>query len=179
MKKLGFSLIAVGFLAAALVSVLDVEHVKWAFYVPLLVVGFVGVGIVRTAARSHAQASHTVAANIQAIHESLQRVVDNVTGLHRDKHRIDVYDLRGRIDETLVEDLGRFAEARETIAVRHGLQNYADVMTHFAAGERYLNRVWSASADGWQDEAHAYIDKAREQFEEAFSLLKKLEAGKR
>ena len=33
-----------------------------------------------------------------------------------------------------------------------GMQNYADVMSNFAAGERYINRVWSASTDGYVDE---------------------------
>jgi hypothetical protein len=50
-------------------------------------------------------------------------------------------------------------------------------MSHFAAGERYLNRVWSASADGYVDEVNAYMVKAEEQFSEAFDQLKKLEAA--
>ena len=34
-----------------------------------------------------------------------------------------------------------------------GLQTYADIMSEFAAGERYINRVWSASADEYDNEA--------------------------
>jgi hypothetical protein len=45
-----------------------------------------------------------------------------------------------------------------------GLQTYADIMSHFAAGERYINRVWSASADGYDEEAESYLVKASEQF---------------
>ena len=52
----------------------------------------------------------------------------------------------------------------ECIAHSYGLAAYADVMSCFAAGERYLNRAWCASADGYIDEIHQYIDKAREQF---------------
>jgi hypothetical protein len=48
-----------------------------------------------------------------------------------------------------------------------GMQNYADVMSNFAAGERYINRVWSASTDGYVDEVNMYIDRALEQFREA------------
>ena len=36
-------------------------------------------------------------------------------------------------------------------------------------------RVWSASTDGHIDEAHAYVDKAREQFEQALGILRGLE----
>ena len=45
-----------------------------------------------------------------------------------------------------------------------GMQNYADVMSHFAAGERYINRVWSASTDGYVDEVRTYLERARDQF---------------
>ena len=48
-----------------------------------------------------------------------------------------------------------------------GLQTYADIMSHFAAGERYINRVWSSSADGYDAEATTYLAKAMEQFADA------------
>jgi hypothetical protein len=48
-------------------------------------------------------------------------------------------------------------------------------MSHYAAGERYLNRVWSAAADGYIDESHTYIGRAQTQFEEANERLKALQ----
>jgi len=48
------------------------------------------------------------------------------------------------------------------------------VMSCFAAGERYLNRVWSASADGYIDEVNAYLVKAQEQFVDSLDKIKKL-----
>jgi hypothetical protein len=50
-------------------------------------------------------------------------------------------------------------------------------MSSFAAGERYLNRVWSASADGYIDEVSAYIDKAREQFVESLEKVRQLKVA--
>ena len=44
-------------------------------------------------------------------------------------------------------------------------------MSRFAAGERYLNRVWSASADGYIDEVNTYIEKSREQFSDCLSKI--------
>ena len=52
-----------------------------------------------------------------------------------------------------------------------GLQTYADIMSKFAAGERYVNRVWSASADGYDHEASTYLEKAAVQFREAQQQL--------
>jgi hypothetical protein len=75
--------------------------------------------------------------------------------------------LRDRIDTGLRPDLIRFADARESMVHLFGLQTYADIMTHFAAGERYINRVWSASADGYDEEAARYLGRAEEQFADA------------
>jgi hypothetical protein len=56
-----------------------------------------------------------------------------------------------------------------------GMQNYADVMSAFAAGERYINRVWSASTDGYLEEVRLYLEKARNQFVEANGLFRRLQ----
>jgi hypothetical protein len=47
-------------------------------------------------------------------------------------------------------------------------------MSNFAAGERYINRVWSASTDGYVDEVRAYLERARTQFGEARSHFHEL-----
>ena len=44
-------------------------------------------------------------------------------------------------------------------------------MSSFAAGERYINRVWSASADGYDEEAETYLGKAAQQFVDAQQQL--------
>ena len=51
---------------------------------------------------------------------------------------------------------------------------YARVMNPFSAGERYLNRVWSASTDGYIDDAHRHMAKARDQFTEALDAYREL-----
>ena len=47
--------------------------------------------------------------------------------------------------------------------------------THFAAAERYLNRVWSASADGYIDEVNEYLQKAGDQFAESLATLRRFQ----
>ena len=51
-------------------------------------------------------------------------------------------------------------------------------MNYFATGERYLNRVWSASVDGYIDEVTDYISKCEKQFEGALQELKRLDQMK-
>ena len=175
MKIAGYLLMAGGFLAGAYFAVLDVDTVPVGSYLPALVVGVVGVGIARMASHKESRDEEVVSANIEAIEAALGKIVEDARAFDRDKESIDVYELRHHIDRTFPDDLDTFVQARQSIVHAFGLQAYADVMNPFAAGERYLNRVWSASTDGYVDEAHAYIAKAAEQFQEArqtFEALK-------
>lgn len=174
MKLAGYALIVVSFLTAAYTAVVQPLAVDWQRFGVLLAVGVVGVVLVRVAMRGAAHHEVVVSANISAIGASLGRLAAAAERLDQAKGDIDVYDLRHRIDADFADDLGAFAEARESIAVSHGLDAYAAVMNPFAAGERYLARVWSASTDGYVDEAHEYVTRAREQFAEALATFRGL-----
>ncbi|MFQ5512585.1 MAG: hypothetical protein ACE5EO_12125 [Candidatus Krumholzibacteriia bacterium] len=176
MRKSGYVLIALSFLASSLAAVRQTTEIQWAWFVPLILVGVAGIILVRMAIRQKQQAVEEVAANISSIHESLHSVVKKIAQLNLEKSSINTYDMRHRIDELLVEDLDDFADAREAIGHKYGLQHYADVMSHFAAGERYINRVWSASADGYIDEVNTFMEKAEVQFSEAFARMEQLKA---
>ncbi len=175
MKVLGYLLIAAGFLGGSYFAVLNAEKVPVSSYLPMLVVGAVGVALARVASHKESRDVEVVSANIGAIGSSLERIVEKVQAFDRDKETIDVYELRHHIDREFPDDLDTFVQARQSIAHSFGLQSYADVMNPFAAGERYLNRVWSTSTDGYIDEAYTYVSKAREQFEEALEVFKGLE----
>lgn len=167
-------MISAGFLAAALASVADQERVEWAYFAGGLTLGAAGVAVVRTGHRRLHKEQGRLTENIRIIETALGNIVANVTRLNEQKESIDTYDVRHKIEELFPEDVGRFVEARQSIGYLYGLEAYGDVMTSFAAGERYLNRVWSASADGYIDEVNRYIDKAREQFVDSLEKIRKL-----
>jgi hypothetical protein len=169
MHALGLILIAVGFTAGSLVAVLDPEGIDWLVFVPCLVVGAAGVALVQIAMRRVATDVTRIAANFEALDSRLRTIVAQIRALDETKDSLDIYAVPDRIDEAFPADILAFVEARESILHAWGAEAYAEVMTHFAAAERYLNRVWSCSADGWIDEAHEYIGRAREQFEEALA----------
>lgn len=75
------------------------------------------------------------------------------------------------IDGRCVPVLAEFAEGRNVIAHRFGTPAYAEVMTEFASGERYLNRAWSAAADGYVDEVERSITAAQSFFRAARERL--------
>lgn len=176
MRNIGLVLIILGFLAGALIAVLDPAAIRWSWFVPCLGVGIVGVILVQIAIRRHATDATRLETNTRILNQSLGRLVSNLRALDDEKESVDTYDLPERIDQTFREDIGAFVDARESMVHIWGMQSYADVMSHFAAGERYLNRVWSCAADGYIDEAHTYITRSRAQFAEALAKLEALSA---
>jgi hypothetical protein len=174
MKTFGYLMITIGFLAGALVAVLDTEQVRWGLFSAAMAVGAAGIGTVQLAKRRKTKFKAKLADDVNSIQNSLSRIVENVARLDAEKASLDPYEVRHRIDELLPEDIDTFLEGRESIAHVHGLHAYADVMSYFAAAERYLNRVWSASADGYVDEMHMYLERARTQFADTLNRLKQL-----
>ena len=169
-------MVTVGFIAGSLAAVVEQDAVRWLWYAPGLVLGIAGAIAIRIDIARHSKTEHHVAAGVENVYASLERIAANINKLDADKHSINTYDMRFRIDELFLEDLDIFVDARESIAHRHGLAAYGEVMSSFAAGERYLNRVWSASADGYIDEVNTYIEKAREQFSECIEKISRLKA---
>ena len=167
MKLLGYALISIGFLGGAYTAVRQVEGVDVAAFIAWLAAAVLGVIVVRRAGHKEATDTVRLTSNIETIEGSLRRIVEEADRLNEEKEAINVYDLRHVIDQRFPEELTLFVDARESIAHSYGLQAYADVMSRFAAGERYLNRVWSASTDGYVDEASRYIQRSAEQFHEA------------
>ncbi len=167
MRGFAYALVTLGFLAASYVAVLDRELIQWGRFLLALSPGLVGVGLLREARRREATHEERRVGNLNSIRRSLDTLVEQIDFLCDERDSIDVYDLRHRIDDQFMPAIGEFVEARETIADTWGLQVYADMMSDFAAGERYLNRVWSASTDGYLDEAHAYLERSQEQFRAA------------
>jgi len=167
-------MVTVGFIAAALASVVDENVVRWFWYAPALIVGAAGVVAIKINEARQSKTEHHIASRIETVEGSLERIATNIKKLNTDKLSINTYDMRHRIDELFVDDLELFVDARESIAHRYGLAAYGEVMSDFAAGERYLNRVWSASADGYIDEVNSYLDKAQMQFVESLEKIRRL-----
>ena len=174
-KTLSLLTIMAVFLAGAFISVLDPTEINWAWFVPVLVVGVVALSIYRKAHHVEAKASHRLSGNLQILDTSLTNILGNLEALHHDSENLPVYEARFEIDRLLREDLNNFANARESMKHVFGLQHYADVVSAFAAGERYINRVWSASTDGYVDEVRSYLERATHQFRDARSLYAELQ----
>jgi hypothetical protein len=169
MKKLGFSLLMIGFLCGAFVIVRDKDAVNWWAYAPCAGVMLLGLICVRMRRADLALDHDRRESDLRVIESSLSSLVEKLDRMLGD--RTDVYELRTLIDERLMNDLNAFVEVRETLIERFGLQQYADLMTAFATSERYINRAWSASADGYVDEVWRSLGIAAGEMKKARDLL--------
>lgn len=176
MKNIGYFLLAGGFLAGAYATALDTQNVDWTLFAIAALAAIAGLVIFKRQASAIARSDTVLELNRGELRESIQNIVRDL-GEITSNGPITGVELRDAIDLRLRTDLRRFAEARESMVHLFGLQTYADIMSSFAAGERYINRVWSASADGYDQEATTYLDKAAKQFADAQQQLMQAAGG--
>ena len=160
-------IIIAAFLGGAFLASLDHLLVNWLYFVPVMVGGLIGAALLKSNEKSTAQSSTRLQEDKAMMAKSLDNILKNIKALAGRKDKVPTYEMRFEIDKYFREDLNNFADARDSMKHLYGLQSFADIMSSFAAGERYLNRVWSASTDGYIDEVLLYVDKAHSQFEHA------------
>tara|TARA_R110002096_G_scaffold65006_1_gene158231 strand:- start:9783 stop:10319 length:537 start_codon:yes stop_codon:yes gene_type:complete len=170
MKNFAYFLVVAGFLGGAFATARDVQNVDWTLFVVAALAALIGLVVYKRQLNAHARSASVLELNRNELRESIANIVSDLGELNSDGLTKGAV-LRDRIDLKLREDLRRFADARESMVHLFGLQTYADIMSSFAAGERYINRVWSASADGYDDEADAYLKRAAAQFDAAKEQL--------
>ncbi|WP_262692891.1 hypothetical protein [Kordiimonas aestuarii] len=167
MKKIAYLIVVLAFLAGAFLASLHPTEMDWPSFLPVMLAGVIGVVLIKRSESAEARSSDKLARNRVLLEESLANIVTNLKALDGRKDKVPTYDMRFEIDKLFRDDLTNFADARDSMKHLFGLQSYADVMSSFAAGERYINRVWSASTDGYIDEVLAYVEKSLSQFEHA------------
>jgi len=170
MKGLGFSMVVAGFLTGAFATALDVDDVHWTLFAIAASIAVIGLITYKRQLTAHARSESVLELNRSELSESIRNIVRDLGDIITDEAARGAA-LREQIDLKLRNDLRRFADARQSMVHLFGLQVYADIMSSFAAGERYVNRVWSASADGYDEEARIYLEKAAKQFAVAETLL--------
>ena len=117
------------------------------------------------------QKSEESAASLSEIKQALNNAIREVEALAKVSSSTAPSKIAARIDEEIADELRIFADGRDSIAREYGLETFAEVMTEFAAGERAINRAWSASADGYVEEAANCIQRGLDRLEAAEKAL--------
>lgn len=162
LKKVGFVLMSLGFLAGALILVQHPGWIAWVHYGTAFAVTAVGAAAVRVAAAQSGGETAKVSSDIETIRTSLSELVAKVTALNEaDRSGDKLFDVCKQIDDRCMDPINQFVDAREAMIPRYGLAAYATMMDSFALGERALNRAWCASADGYIDEVDLCLERAQ------------------
>ncbi|MGJ8662867.1 MAG: hypothetical protein ACSHWU_04410 [Marinicella sp.] len=167
MKNIAFILVILSFLAGAFLTSLDEKAMNWTYFIPVMVVGFIGAFVYKKESNAAAKHGDLLQNNKQVLIDSLTNIINNLDSLNGRKDKVPTYEMRFEIDKLFRDDLMNFADARDSMKHLFGIQDFADIMSSFAAGERYINRVWSASTDGYIDEVMMYVEKSLSQFQHA------------
>lgn len=185
MRALGIVIFLLGFFAASFYTVRFPDSagkewatIEWAWYGLYFAVGVLGIAIMRVSSLAASGEERKIDADITVMTDSLGRIRRKLEEANANWDPVRVYDVHVWIDAELADDLGRFADARESVARRHGLQKYADMMSQFAMGERNINRAWSASADGYVFEVAECMQRAETLVTQADTLLRQFEQEK-
>lgn len=182
MLRAGEILFALGLLAGvAGAAKLPAEGARWPDTWPVAVggvlAGIAGVVIwhlaARAARRADRDAREAGGGGVSAA-ALLAGLVEPARALRDAAPTLDTEALRQRAEALLEAHVLPFAEVRHQILEHLGMARGADVLVTVAYGERLLNRVWSAAADGHLEEARACVPEAADAFEEAAAML---EAG--
>ncbi|QDV87223.1 hypothetical protein [Stieleria magnilauensis] len=181
MRALGQILMWLGFLGGsfAAVSQLEVQDNKWAtvpwlWYAAAMAVGIVGIVLLRRAKREDHHDHDKTDAEYSVITSSLAELSSAVETLCQNTQHPPADTLKF-IDDRCAEPLADFADSRQALVKRFGMTVYADVMTEFASAERYVNRSWSAAADGYVDEVDTSLRRAHQHLANARELISKAE----
>jgi hypothetical protein len=173
MEQLGKLLVVLSSLAGAYLASLHATEINWPVFLPVMLFGGIGAMLVKRGQRATAGHSELLNGHRSDLQQSLDNIVTNLEQLDAGKLDIPSYDVRFEIDRLFRRDLARFADVRDSMKTLFGLQKFADIMPSFTAGERYLNRIWSASTDGYMDEMLLYVENSLHQFHDARDLYRR------
>lgn len=119
-------------------------------------------------ASEHPADARTVFARLSGRLDELTKDLDRATN---DDEKLDA--IVRRIGNIQRDDVPAFVADRPALVSRLTLAGYAELMDHFAAMERQLNRAWSAAADGHLEEAMTSLHNAQPMVVETLKKLKR------
>lgn len=150
--------------------------VNWLWYGLSMAFGIVGVVLLRKTSKSAETESTRVAGEYSIVSSKLAELNQRIGELRTNLDDLAPQDVVEFIDQTCSEPFADFADARNALVQRFGLHPFAEIMTQFASSERFLNRAWSAAADGYMNEVRDSVERSNAHILRASELLKKYES---
>ncbi|MDP6946482.1 MAG: hypothetical protein QF464_20200 [Myxococcota bacterium] len=172
----GFILFVIGIIVAILGSAKVPAEVggwpdTWGVFLAGGGIALVGLALWRRHTQQQAKAQSAAVESANDPFKLLQGLADPMETLKTDLETLDTDELTARVDALLNQFVLPFAQVRQVVLDRLGMEKGAEILVVVAFGERLLNRVWTAAADGHLPEAQACFPEAHEAFIEAQAML--------
>ncbi|HMO13490.1 MAG TPA: hypothetical protein PKD64_02255 [Pirellulaceae bacterium] len=145
--------------------------ISWLWYGLSALVAIVGIVLLRSSLRSALRETGRVQDELGTLKKALDHLLSNVSALNKQVSKMIPEEVVEYIDVQCVPHYSDFADSRNAMMQKFGMQAFADIMTEFASSERYLNRAWSAAADGYVDEVSSSVQRANEFLQRAGTLF--------
>lgn len=150
--------------------------VRWPWYGLAMLIAIGGVLLLRASNRATQLNSESMQGQFSTLNAAIVSLVEKLQTLDTNFDKMIPEEIVEFIDDQCVIHFNDFADSRNTITRRFGLTAFAEIMSEFATGERYINRAWSASADGYIDEAKSSVKRCLSHLVEAKRLLERYAA---
>jgi len=148
----------------------------WPFVAAGLVVILVGIALRRSAGAPTLEVEQIHSSDLKrprrtgTLVDALSALVQGIERLHGEGPDAELAAIKDRIEELIWLGPERVGSSQEAIAAKVGFAAYAEVMAPLAASERWLNRAWSAAADGHRPECLSSLAEALAAAREAEAL---------
>lgn len=129
------------------------KAVYWPGYLMSIAIGISGAILIRSSGRGATDTDLHRQAGLEQMFATLQTLNTQIDRLIEALPQLAPEETVTWIDTHCAPLCADFADNRELMKSAFGLNGFAAVMSDFASGERFLNRVWSAAADGYMEEA--------------------------
>ena len=145
--------------------------IPWGWYGASFVVCLVGVVLIRVSRAAIQSDPQQHLSSSEELLNALQEAANKTGRLATLTEQLPPSKITATIDHEIADHLREFADGRDRITAEFDLDTFADVMSPFAAGERAVNRAWSAAADGYVDEAAICLNRGHLMLQEAHRIL--------
>lgn len=171
MRVLGYTLFAVGVLAAAVFAA--PEKPFWGPF--LLCAAFAAVGALMIRYVMSMRGSEESRGSFSLSAEEILTLIGDIgvgnDTLLRTMGERSTAELKGLIEEHQ-KKVNAFVESRDFLRERVGVRIASEIFSSFSRGERYLARAWSALIDGYPEEMQECLIISGKEFSRTDELLR-------
>jgi hypothetical protein len=109
--------------------------------------------------------------------KNIEEILGSLNTIAQNRDAVPLAQVVQQVDALLKNQVFDIVESRISIIQITGYGPYAEFMSDFAIGERFISRSWSAGVDKYKDESLNYVEKAIPFMKKAGRTLEKISSA--